>query len=817
MNILNSNCLGTVSCRVQSFPVATRAFPNRLFASGTSRPNNRMRFLIEVVAFYFPIVVASSSSAAIHALSFLASFGRHTLSLITDTRHTCRRRVHLLRLPIYATPHSLDTAFAGVMFNEALFAFVVARIAHSLPLNSPLLPSYDYIGKDTRCALRTKTLLKLHAVVGGGPAGLTVANRLSEDLSVNVLLLEAGPADNGEAGIQLPGMIGDEIGSIYDWNMSSVSQTYLNGAPRAIPQGHGLGGGTLINGMLWNRGSIGDYDAWVDLGNDGWSWHDLLPYFKKSETYTPVSSLEVATQFSIESDPEVHGFKGPVSVSFPEYAWNSSAMLFGALNELGIPTAYDPNTGRVAGASFLPLNLDPSTETRSTARTAYYDPIITRPNLWVSTGQYVTQVLFANAATNTDATVPAQKYASNGQGSSPSTSGSIYGGGTLPMNITDIANNDAPPVKRGYLSMLWKKVKATVTQRQSSVAPSGSSQTMTAIGVEYAANAQSVRQTVTATREVIISAGALHSPQILMLSGIGPASALQAQQIHVNVDLPGVGNNLHDHAQVWCWYPYYNKSYPNPTMLTDDDTFADDARIDYWTNKTGPLTSSAIDGVAFPALPLVTNGSSAIVDAASAQTAQQYLPSNADPTVIAGFAKQLPTLIEALSDPNRAGYEIINANDGGLTVGNMRPLSRGTITLSSSNPFDPPAIDPRYGSNPVDAQVLIAAMRFNQRLLTTSSLSEMDPLQVSPPANATDEDLLQYVNEMLRTEYHPAGSCAMMPFELGGVVSPELLVYGTSNLRVVDSSIIPVLPAAHSQAVVYGIAEKVRTLRIMFL
>ncbi|KAK5121398.1 hypothetical protein LTR85_005230 [Meristemomyces frigidus] len=673
----------------------------------------------------------------------------------------------------------------------ALVVLFVARLAHSLPLNSPLLSSYDYI------------------VVGGGPAGLTVANRLSEDLTVNVLLIEAGPADVGEAAIQLPGMIGHEIGSIYDWNLSSVSQTYLDGAPRAMPQGHGLGGGTLINGMLWNRGSIADYDAWVELGNDGWAWDDLLPYFKKSETFMPVSSVEVDMQYSIEADPEVHGSEGPVSVSFPNYKWNSSAVLFDALNELGIPTAYDPNTGRVAGASFLPLNLVPESQTRSTARTAYYDPITARPNLWVSTGQYVTQVLFADAAANAGATVPSEKYASNGQGSAPSTPGSIYGGGTMPMNISDIANTDAPPVKRGYLGRLWTMVKRATMPRQSSSTVSAASSSLTAIGVEYAANSQTPPQNVTATREVIISAGALHSPQILMLSGIGPASTLQAQQLSVNVDLPGVGSNLHDHAQVWCWYPYYNSSYPNPTMLSDvNGTFADNAENEYWHNQTGPLTSSAIDGVAFPPLPLVTNGSTAIADAASAQTAQQYLPANADPSVVAGFAKQLPMLIEALSDPNRAGYEIINANDGGLTVGNMRPLSRGTITLSSSQPFNPPLIDPRYGSNPVDAQVLIAAMRFNQRLLTTSSLSEMDPLQISPPVKATDEELLTYIDGKLRTEYHAAGTCAMMPLELGGVVSPELLVYGTSNLRVVDSSIIPVLPAAHLQAVVYGIAEK---------
>jgi len=211
-------------------------------------------------------------------------------------------------------------------------------------------------------------------VIGGGPAGLTVANRLSPEEAI-------------------PGLIGGNIGGQYDWNLSTVPQVYLDGQPRSIPQGRVLGGGTVLNGMLWSRGGQGDYDDWVALGNDGWSWDDLLPYFIKSETFTPLDSPELAEQFSIEDYSPVHGYVGPVNVSYPAYFWNQSAALFGALNELGMPTAYDPNTGWIAGASFLPMDLDPGTEERSTARRAYYDPYVSRPNLWVSTGQTVTQIL----------------------------------------------------------------------------------------------------------------------------------------------------------------------------------------------------------------------------------------------------------------------------------------------------------------------------------------------------------------------------------------------------------------------------------------
>ncbi len=243
-------------------------------------------------------------------------------------------------------------------------------------------------------------------------------------------------------------------------------------------------------------------------------------------------------------------------------------------------------------------------------------------------------------------------------------------------------------------------------------------------------------------------------------------------------------------------------------MLTHDAAFAQEAWELWWANHTGPLTSGAIDGVAFPALPYVVNGSTDIAESAAIQAPEQYLPAGVDSSILAGYAMQRSMLIEALTDVTRAGYEIINANDGVLTVANMRPFSRGTLTLNSGQPFDPPIIDPRYASNPVDLQILQAAMDFNQRLMWTKSLSQMDPAQMDPPAAASEDEILSYIRTRWQTEYHPAGTCAMMPLELGGVVSPELLVYGTQNLRVVDSSIMPMLPAAHLQAVVYGVAEK---------
>jgi choline dehydrogenase len=141
----------------------------------------------------------------------------------------------------------------------------------------------------------------------------------------------------------------------------------------------------------------------------------------------------------------------------------------------------------------------------------------------------------------------------------------------------------------------------------------------------------------------------------------------------------------------------------------------------------------------------------------------------------------------------------------------MRPLSRGTLRLASPQPFTPPSIDPRYGSNPIDLLVLREAINFNTRLIATESMSLLLPTFSSPRATSTDDEIMEYIRARGQTEYHPSGSAAMMPLEMGGVVDPELLVYGTRNLRVVDASVMPLVPAGHLQAVVYGVAEKVRS------
>ncbi|KAL9120381.1 MAG: hypothetical protein Q9187_003059, partial [Circinaria calcarea] len=629
------------------------------------------------------------------------------------------------------------------------FAFLASsvffRVSGGLLLdrdtNVPPQEAYDYI------------------VVGCGISGLVVTNRLSEDPSVTVLCIEAGIArDHYESIIQNPVYVGADIGGIYDWKLSTVPQTQLDGAARPMPQGKVLGGGSILNAMCWNRGGRDDYDAWEALGNPDWGWDSLLPYFKKAKR-------------------NVY----PIAVSYPKYFYPQSRNLFAALNLLGVPTAFDPNDGLTAGAALVPTDIDPINQTRADARRSYFDPYATRKNFHVITGQQVTQILIEGNTGDDVASNPSSGGNVNGNGpASGNTGGFGFGPGGGPP--------PTPPNEQASASII-RRDPATSNLRVT--------------GVEFAPNATAPRRTVYATREVIVAAGALHSAQILQLSGIGPASLLENFNITVSLDLPGVGNNLQDHCLV-----DNNVSYPSPSLLTTNATYNAEAGVEYNTHKTGPWTAGSPNGLAFPPLPLISNNSAIILDGANNQAPTDHLVPGLDSTIVAGFSAQKASLVERLGTNTSAAYEIINNNAGSLTVAVMHPFSRGTCHINSPDPFEPPLIDPRWLSNPVDRQILIEALLFNREILATPPMVELQPAQFVPPVDANEDALSQVINNGIRTEFHPSGTCAMLPIAQGGVVDPRLRVWGTRNLRVVDAGIFPMVPAAHLQAVVYGVAEK---------
>ncbi|KAI4106909.1 MAG: hypothetical protein LQ345_007165 [Seirophora villosa] len=664
--------------------------------------------------------------------------------------------MHGLRLALISLAACLPFSTVGVLHH------------HRRDLNAPLLESYDYI------------------VVGCGISGLVVTNRLTEDPSVNVLCIEAGDADQYEPIIQNPVYVGADIGGIYDWLLSTTPQTQLDGAARPMPQGKVLGGGSILNAMCWNRGGQDDYDAWAALGNPGWDWEGLLPYFIKSETYTPVYSAEIAREYSINYNPLVHGFSGPVQVSYPRYFYPQSTNLFAALNYLGVPTQFDPNDGSSAGAAFVPTDLDPINQTRSDARRTYFDPYVSRPNFHVITGQHVTRLLIEGVGSNFVVSNPTPGGNEDGNGMNGMASNNGFGfgpGGSTPTleNTTD----------------------ARLLRRQS---PSTSDLRIT--GVEFAATASDARRTISATREVIVAAGALHSAQLLQLSGIGPSSLLDAFDIPTALDLPGVGNNLQDHCLVGTFYPYNNASYPSPTELTTNVSYNAMAETEYNTFKTGPWTAGSPNALAFNPLPLISNNSASILSGANDQDPTAYLPDGLDPSIIAGYTLQKQSLVRRLAETTVASYEIINNNAGSLTVAVMHPFSRGQCYIRSADPFEPPSIDPRWLTNPVDRQVLIEALLFNRQILATPAMLPLLPAQFVPTVDADEDAINTIIDTGIRTEFHPSGTCAMLPLEQGGVVDPRLRVYGAQNLRVVDAGIFPMIPAAHLQAVVYAVAEK---------
>ena len=228
----------------------------------------------------------------------------------------------------------------------------------------------------------------------------------------------------------------------------------------------------------------------------------------------------------------------------------------------------------------------------------------------------------------------------------------------------------------------------------------------------------------------------------------------------------------------------------------------------------GPWTAGSPNALAFPPLPLITNNSAVILANATNQSPTEHLVGGSDPTVVAGFSAQKQSLVQRLARQNVAAYEIINNNAGSLTVAVMHPFSRGTCQIESADPFEPPRVDPRWLTNPVDRQVLVAAILFNRRILATPPMRLLQAAQFVPPIEADEDAINQVIDSGIRTEFHPSGTCAMLPLEQGGVVDPHLRVWGTRNLRVVDAGILPMIPAAHLQAVVYGVAEKVVSLSI---
>ncbi|KAI1392214.1 putative GMC oxidoreductase [Hypoxylon trugodes] len=320
--------------------------------------------------------------------------------------------------------------------------------------------------------------------------------------------------------------------------------------------------------------------------------------------------------------------------------------------------------------------------------------------------------------------------------------------------------------------------------------------------------------TVKANREVILSAGAIHSPQLLQLSGIGPKKLLESAGINTTVDLPGVGQNFQDHPMMFMSIVLANfTTHPSPLDMFNNKNFTDWAQELWRTNKTGPYSMGIGNAAAWLGMPVISpERFESIANKLENQDHAAQLPPDTDPTVAAGYRAQMKNMAASIRSSNTAFYNHVLTGAGSSgTLVDLHPLSRGTVNINTTDPFNTePIVDYRALTNPVDVDILIEMLRFTKRFFFETRLKEYLPRQVQPPDYVNEpEDLAGFLSENLTpSEFHPSGTCAMMPRELGGVVDENLKVYGVKRLRVVDASIMPTLPGANTCQSVYAVAEK---------
>ncbi|KAI8627089.1 GMC oxidoreductase [Xylariaceae sp. FL1651] len=320
--------------------------------------------------------------------------------------------------------------------------------------------------------------------------------------------------------------------------------------------------------------------------------------------------------------------------------------------------------------------------------------------------------------------------------------------------------------------------------------------------------------TIKANKEVIIAAGTIHSPQLLQRSGIGPSRLLQAGGISPLVDLPGVGQNFQDHPMVFTSVLLQNfTTHPNPTDIFTNRNFSTWAQELWRANKTGPYSMGVGNAAAWLGMPVIAPDTFETI--ASKLENLDYptlLPNGTDPTVVAGYTAQMKSMAAAIRSPNTAFYNhVLTGSASSGTIVDLHPLSRGTVNINTADPFNnEPVVDYRALTNPVDLDVMVEILRFTRRYYFETRLRDAAPRQIQPPDYVTEpEDLKGFLKENISPSYfHPVGTCAMMPRELGGVVDEELKVYGVKRLRVVDASIMSVLVGANTCQTTYAIAEK---------
>ena len=522
-----------------------------------------------------------------------------------------------------------------------------------------------------------------YIIVGAGTAGCVLANRLSNDPSKNVLLLEAGKKDN-YFWIDIPVGYLFTIGNPRtDWCFETEPEAGLNGRSIGYARGKVIGGCSSINAMIYMRGQKSDYDHWESMGNRGWGWSDVLPIFRRSEDYQ-------------HGADDFHGSGGELRVEERRVNWEILDVWRDAAEQCGIPKIDEFNRGDNFGNAYFQMNQ--RSGKRWSAARAFLDAAQQRPNLTVMT----------------EATVDSLS-----------------------------------------LSQDPDRIRAT--------------------GVKLLHKGQ--RLEIQAAKEVLLAAGAVASPQLLQLSGIGPQDELQSHSIAVRRNLDGVGQNLQDHLQIRTIYQVDNTVTLNQRARTPWGRAM--MGLEYFLKKTGPLT----------------------------------MP----PSQLGAFAKSDPSQpsanIEWHVQPlslDKFGSPLHRYNAITPSVCNLRPSSRGTVSLKSANPHDAPAIAPNYLSTQEDRDVAVAGLRFTRDIMAAPALAPFNPRELKPgPHITTEEELQRAAGDLGTTIFHPVGTCKMGPaHDNQAVVDDHLRVHGVAGLRVIDASIMPTITSGNTNAPTVMIAER---------
>ncbi|UQP09499.1 GMC family oxidoreductase N-terminal domain-containing protein [Burkholderia cepacia] len=518
-----------------------------------------------------------------------------------------------------------------------------------------------------------------YIVVGAGSSGCVVASRLSEDPAMRVLLVDAGPKMKN-FWVRTPAGAGKLfMDKRFNWAFDTEPVPTLGGRTVCWPRGKGLGGSSAINGMIYMRGQPSDFDHWAALGNDGWSWADVLPYFIRSETNRRGAS-------------DHHGAQGPLHVSDAAISHPSADDFIAAAEQAGIARSADLNGPPYEGVAYRQYTIRDGR--RHSSYDAFIEPVRHRRNLTVRTGVHVMRVV-------------------------------LEAGHATGIEVLD----------RG------------------------------------------VRRHIAAAREVILSGGALASPQLLMLSGIGDAAALRRHGIAATVDSPDVGRNLQDH---WfgslAWHVMPDSSYNH--RLRGLHKYLEGVR--YLLTRRGYLALGAAPVTAY------------------ARSEPGRPEADLQLTV-----SPMTFKFSASGEPVVDDFPAI-----GAAVVLLTPDSRGHMELKSPAPLDAPAFHPNYLSDPGDIRRSIAGLRLMRRIANTAPLaSRIVEERVPGAAVTTDEQWLAHLKTYGNSGWHQVGTCRM-GVDAQAVVDPRLRVRGVARLRVADASIMPKIVAGNTNAACIMIGEK---------